>query len=299
MQAEHEQIITHGYTRSSDWQELAQRSINTRRKIDLQCPLCSAEIHPTRNGAPQGTVPRHSFDTTDLRCRACDAPVEVYQHREITETADTRIIYAEVSNAPFFAPQGAGFPRHSAPRRARLTLDLQCLSCERTLQADETCTNTCRIQTYLTLEHQDGELYIKRAANLPHVPRDTPFIPIRNLPPNANADTDTPETLNSVENSVYNSVQSVSENSVNHSDADPPNQPLTRENSVPWHAAELTGKQRICEYLIHVNAEHTATTGDIRKALNLAASTFDFLIKPLISDGQVEKIAYGVYRLRT
>lgn len=270
MQEQVEQIIYHGHTPSRVWQELKQRSINTRRKIHLQCPQCNAEIYPT--------------DTTHLRCLSCDVPVEIYQHRELTETADTRIIYAQANGQ----------------RRALLTLVMQCLSCERTLQADETCTNTCGIQTYLVLEHDDGELYIKRAANRLDVPRDTPFIPIRNLPPNANADTDTPETLNSVTNSVENSVQSVY-HSVNHSDAaDPPNQPLTQENEVPWHSTELTVPEKIVDFLTYINEDHTATGTQIKDALGgLAPSTFKWAMDTLISDGKALKVAYNLYRLRT
>ena len=333
MQAEHEQIITHGYTRSSDWQELAQRSINTRRKIDLQCPICSAEIHPT--------------DTTDLRCLSCHAPVEIYQHRERTETADTRIIYAEVNGQC----------------RPLLSLNLQCLSCERTLQADETCTNTCYIQTYLILDVQDSELYIKRAANRLDVPRDTPFIDIRTQPdpdtlaretsekdgrgsdasprrPSESSDTqgksrgtmpcgarlstDTPEQ-NSVENSVENSVQkevshhddrdrttscSVSESSSDgfvtdavrnpSEDADPPNQPRLHENEVPWRSDELTVPEKIVEFLTYINEDHTATGTDIKAALGgLAPSTFKWAMDTLISDGKAYKVAYNLYRLRT
>lgn len=264
MQAE--QIISHGYTRSSDWQELAQRSIKTRRKIDLRCPQCHAEIHPT--------------DTTPLRCLSCDVPVEIYQHSELTETEDRRIIYAEAN----------------AQHRALLTLVMQCLSCERTLQADETCTNTCGIQTYLVLEHDDTQLYIKRAANRLDVPRDTPFIPIGNLP-----DTDTPETENSVENSVENSLQSVSENAVSHSDAaHPPNQPLTRENSVPYRSDELTVPEKICECLTYINEDHTATGTQIKDAIGgLAPSTFKWAMDQLIDAGKAEKVAYNLYRLRT
>lgn len=279
MHAEKKQIISNGYTRSSDWQELAHRSRETRRKIQPLCPLCSAEIHPT--------------DTT-LRCLSCQAPVLVYQHAEVTETADTRIIYAKVSNGR---------------SRAVVTIELKCLSCEQPLQRDETCTNTCPIQTYLVLEHDDGELYIRRAANRLDVPRDTPFIDIRNdqevagqRPPCAATsfpDTDTPETENSVQNSVQNSVENSA--SVTHpsQNAEPEKQPLTHEKSVSYRSDELNGKQRICEFLINVNAENTARTGEIRKALDLAPSTFAFLIKALIKDGKVERAAYGVYRLRT
>ena len=263
MHAEKEQIIYHGHTTQNDWQELAHRSRETRHRIQPLCPACNAEIHHTQ--------------TTGLRCFACQAPVEIYQHRELTETADTRIIYAEAN----------------APRRAVLTLNLQCLSCERTLQADETCTNTCRIQTYLVLEHDDGELYIRRAANLPHVQRDTPDIPIRTP---TDTDSHTPETENSVQNSVENSA-SVTNSS---QDAEPPNQPLTQENEVPWQSDALTVPEKICEFLIYINEDHTATGTQIKDALGgVAPATFKWAMDKLIEDGKAEKVAYNLYRLRT
>lgn len=268
MQAE--QIIYNGHTTPYEWDALAQRSRDTRRKIDLRCPTCEAEIHHT--------------DTTHLQCLSCSAPVEVYQHAELTDTADTRIIYTQANGQ----------------RRAVLSLDLQCLSCERTLQADETCTNTCPIQTYLVLEHDDGELYIKRAANLIDVPRDTPEIPIRTETDIAAEANDTPDTENSVQNSVEISVQSV-ENSVDHSDAgDPPNQPLTQENEVPWRSDALTIPEKIVEFLTYINEDHTATGTQIKDAIGgLAPSTFKWAMDQLIDAGKAEKVAYNLYRLRT
>lgn len=257
-----EQIIYHGHMPQRVWDALKQRSRETRRKIDLQCPECNAAIPHT--------------DTTHLRCLSCDVPVEIYQHSELTETEDRRIIYAEAN----------------AQHRALLTLVMQCLSCERTLQADETCTNTCGIQTYLVLDFQDGELYITRAANLPHVQRDTPFIPIRNVP---DTDTHTPDTENSVQNSVENSLQST-----DISDADPPNQPLTRENERPWRSDALTLPEKIVEFLTYINEDHTATGTQIKDALGgLAPSTFKWAMDQLIDAGKALKVAYNLYRLRT
>ena len=296
MHAEKKQIISNGYTRSSDWQELAHRSRETRRKIQPLCPRCSAEIHPTRNGkvgahavdasaptfAPQGSgFPRHSFDTT-LRCLSCQAPVEVYQHAEVTETADTRIIYAKVSNGR---------------SRAVVTIELKCLSCEQPLQRDETCTNTCPIQTYLVLEHDDGELYIRRAANLPHVQRDTPDIPIRTP---TDTDSHTPETENSVQNSVENSVENSASVTNSSQDAEPENQPLTQENEVPWQSDALTVPEKISEFLIYINEDHTATGTQIKAALGgVAPATFKWAMDTLIEDGKAEKLAYNLYHLRT
>lgn len=283
MQAEPEQIIRMGHTTPYEWQELAQRSKETGIKIDLQCPECHAEIYPT--------------DTTPLRCLSCHAPVEVYQHREITETADTRIIYAEVSNAPFFAPQGA-VPRHSAPRRTILTLDLQCLSCERTLQADETCTNTCRIQTYLTLEHQDGELYIKRAANLPHVPREThpPEIESRNLPPNAIATgrNDTPHNenrpLNPPPNQPLNPPQAMSDG-IGHN---PCGDPVRDSQSPEHHNAHIDVKGQVEAYLTE---HHIATTPKLRDVCNCSREALNQALHKLINTKQIRRVKRGVYQL--
>ncbi len=265
-----EQIIYHGHTPSHVWQELAQRSIKTRIKIDLRCPLCNATILHT--------------DTTHLRCLACDAPIEIYQHKELAETADTRIIYAEVSNGR---------------SRAVVTLDLQCLSCEQPLTEDQACENGCEIQTYLVRDFQDGELYIKRLgirrdANFPREPTEIQmrtFVAGENSESSDTQDTDLPLP----ENSVKNSVQSVEV-----SDGDPLHHPLTRENEVPWRSADLTVPEKIVEFLNYTNEGHTTTGTEIKEALGgLAPSTFKWAMDTLIKDGKAEKVAYNLYRLIT
>ena len=271
-----EQIIFHGHTPQHVWQDLAQRSRQTRIKIVLQCPQCHAEIHPTINATPQGDLwgPRHSFDTTHLRCLSCDVPVEIYQHREMTETADTRIIYTEANGQ----------------HRALLTLELQCLSCERRLQADETCKSTCGIQTYLVLDFQDGELYIKRAANLPHVQRDTPFIPIRNLP-----DTDsltrakqTPHTDEKDQNLPRSQPQNQNESQPNASDVDAE----SPEN--PNAHIDIAGQ--IVEYLTDAPM-HTAGTAEMVKAIGCSRQGFNVEKEKLIEAGKIRKVTRGVYQL--
>lgn len=246
MQAE--QIISHGYTTQSDWQELEQRSRETRRKNHLQCPLCSGEIHPT--------------DTTHLQCLSCDAPVEVYQHRERTDTADTRIIYAEV------------YRQH----RALVSIDLQCLSCERTLQADETCTNTCPIQTYLVLDFQDAELTLKRAANLLDVPRDTPEIPIRNLP-----DTD---SLTRAENLPRPKP-----------DNQPPNQTHASDFETPEHPNAHKDIAGQIEAYLSDAPNNTATTAEMIKAIGCSPQGFNVEKEKLIEAGKIKKVKRGVYQL--
>lgn len=259
-----EQIISHGHTTPYEWQKLEQRSRDTQQRIQPQCPACNAEIHPT--------------DTTDLRCLSCHAPVEIYQHRELTETADRRVIYIQVKGQ----------------RRPLLTLDLQCLSCERRLQADETCTNTCEIQTYLTLEHQDaergsgddtlpprsgGELYIKRAANLPHVQRDTPEIDIRNFP-----DTD--------------SLTRANETPENQTPNQPLNQPqaMSDDQSPEYPNAHIDIAGQIVAFLSDAD-DNTATTAEMRKAIGCTTEGFNKAVKKLIAQGQIRKVKRGVYQL--
>ncbi|MXV82392.1 hypothetical protein F4Z98_03380 [Candidatus Poribacteria bacterium] len=76
------------------------------------------------------------------------------------------------------------------------------------------------------------------------------------------------------------------------------NTPLVFENVVPSLDPRLSASERLLEYLIQGNYEHTATTGDIRQACQLAKSTFKFVMDTLISDGKVEKIGYGLYQLK-
>ena len=247
MQALPEQIISHGYTPQRVWDELAQRSRETGITVVLQCPVCDAEIHPT--------------DTTHLQCLSCDAPVEVYQHREHTETADTRLIYIQANGQ----------------RRAVLRLNLQCLSCELPLQRDETCNKTCKIQTYLVLAVQDGELYIKRAANLPRVPRDTPETEIdtRTLPDTSIAAfaNDTPRTYHP-----------------------PVNPPQAMDFDVPEHPHRHTDVARqILTYLSEHG--HTATTAELLSACDCSREALNKALQKLITAGDVEKVSRGVYEL--
>lgn len=260
MHAEVEQIIYHGHTTQRVWDELAHRSRETRRKIVLQCPVCDAELHPT--------------DTTHLQCLSCDAPVSIYQHREMTDTADTRIIYAEAN----------------AHRRAVLTLDLQCLSCGLPLQADETCPSTCEIQTYLIFEHEDGDFYIKRWVNRLNVPRDTPFIPIRPLPDTDKNGTHAQDaTQNDTENRPMKQTVNQPQNQPNltHAFDNIPDENPNRHTDV---------KGQIVAYLTDA-PENTAGTREMTTAIGCSPQGFKKAKDKLIEHGQIRQIKRGVYQL--
>lgn len=155
------QIVYQGYTPAHVWEALEHRSRQTRIPLAPQCPICSGEIQHT--------------EPTDLRCLSCNAPSKVFQHRHISKTEDTRLIYIH----------GNGHEKEC--RR----LPIRCLSCETPLTKEETCQNTCHTQTYLLLERDDGHLYVKRWLNLLNMPRETTQIPIRTPSPEK---TQAPET---------------------------------------------------------------------------------------------------------
>ena len=158
-----DQIVYKGYTPDDVWKQLAQKSHQTGQKITRQCPVCDTSIQHT--------------DERFLICPSCNAPVEIFQVRHLTQNADTRIIYISVKG------------HHKEIRR----IELKCLSCERALTTDETCTYTCEIQTYLTLEHQDNGTYIKRWGNKPESLREEkPEIPTR-LPQTPTLDSQHPQ----------------------------------------------------------------------------------------------------------
>ena len=143
-----EQIVFNKHTPQYVWDQLEMRSTETRISFAPQCPICHSLIHHTHRG---------------LRCLGCDVPVSVFQQRYLTPNADERVIFIEVKG-----------DIHEV-----LKLNLQCLSCEQTIKNDESCVNTCGIQTYLVLESNDSELNIKRWGNHPNVRRDIPEIPTR------------------------------------------------------------------------------------------------------------------------
>ena len=134
-------------------------------------------------------------------------------------------------------------------------------------------------------------------------------LPRPSLSSDTQTDINTEIPENTVQNTVQNTVASVESSSdgfrtasvTNPSeDADPPNQPRTRENEVPWRSAELTIPEKIVEFLTAVNEDHTATGTQIKAALGgVAPSTFKWAMDKLIEDGKVLNVAYNLYRLRT
>lgn len=246
MQEKQKQIISHGYRTQRTNDALAQRRRDTRRKIDLQCPVCSDEIQPT--------------DTTHLQCLSCDAPVEVYQHRELTETADRRVIYIHVSGQ----------------RRAVLSLDLHCLSCEQRLTSAETCTNTCPIQTYLVCEHEDAELYISRLAirSDAHFPREPTEIQTRTPNDTDSTDNETPHTQNQ-----------------------PVNQPPAIDDQIPSDEHPNRHTDVKGQVLAHLTEHHIATTPKLRDVCNCSPEALNQALQKLINAKQIRKVKRGVYEL--
>jgi len=257
MQQQHEKIIYHGHTPQRVWDELAQRSRDTGIKVVLQCPVCDAEIHHT--------------DTTDLRCFGCQAPIEIYQHRNHTEKADTRVVYIQAN----------------AQHRAVLRLNLQCLSCEMPLQADETCRSTCDIQTYLVSEQHDGQLTIKRWVNRRNVPRDTHFIPIR---------TQQETAIASLPNETQNAENRPMKQPVNQPQ-NQPNLPHAFDNIPDENPNRHTDvKGQILAYLSDAE-NHTATTREMTTAIGCSPQGFKKAKDTLIENGQIRLIKRGVYEL--
>ena len=113
------QIVHEAHTPLHVWEALKARVTETRIHLDALCPACGGEIKET---------------DSDVHCEACEAPVSFFQHRFLSEDADTRVIYIEVNGH----------------EKEIHRLDLCCLSCEAGLDAEELCPNTCEIQTFLT-----------------------------------------------------------------------------------------------------------------------------------------------------
>lgn len=264
-----EQIIFHGHTPGYVWDALEKRSNQTRIKVALRCPVCDTSIQHTET--PQRRISAFAqrddtHETPQLQCRSCSAPASLFQHSHHTETADTRLIFVEVKGQ----------------RREVARLKMQCLSCGQTLLTDETCTNTCRIQTYIRVQHLDGELYIKRAANKPHVPRDTE-IPMRQTLP-----TDAPET-----------------HTADNNDTLPLNQPLNLPQHQPNAIDEIPEPKnahtdiagQIVAYLTKAE-NHTATAGEMKAAFDCTPGGFNKAVIKLQNAGRIRKVKRGVYALR-
>lgn len=262
-----EQIIYNGHTPGYVWDALEKRSNQTLRKVTLRCPVCDTSIHHTET--PQRT-PRafaqrdDTHETPQLRCRSCDAPASVFQHSHHTETADTRIIYIEVK----------GQSREVA------RLNLCCLSCGESLTPDETCTNTCWIQTYLCLEIQDAEPYIKRWLNCLEVKRDIPEIPMR-----LSAASDAPET-----------------DTQDNNETQPLNIPPTQTNAIdfeiPEHPHPHTDIAGQILAFLKDAPNQTATTSEMRTAIGCTPGGFNKAVIKLQNAGRIRKVERGVYALR-
>lgn len=117
----------------------------------------------------------------------------------------------------------------------------------------------------------DGKLYIKRAANKPHVPRDTPEIPIRVSSPDDPPETDAPVV-----------------------ETQPLNQPNAIDFEYPNAHTDFAGQ--IVAYLKDTE-NHTATMGEMKAAFDCSPEGLNKAIKTLIEAGRIYRIKRGVYQL--
>jgi len=164
---------------------------------------------------------------------------------------------------------------------------LHCLSCEQPLKTNETCENTCEIQTYLVLETDTAGLYIKRSLNRLDVKRDTSEIPIRRFPDTAIASsaTDTPHTAAGRATSHWGGA-AVGEN-----------QPHARDTRIPEHPnahTDVAGQILTC---LKQAPENTATTQQLLAACNCSREGLNKALKKLIAAGRIQKIKRGAYEL--
>lgn len=142
------QIVYKGHTSEWVWERLEQKSTQTRLKVEHRCPECSGEI--------QG------INQTTLRCDTCQTDIEVFQRRDAASKKETRFIYFQTLR--------------SATQILRV--GMRCLSCEDYTSPAGDCTGSCEIQTYLIIAPEDGEIYVKRWINHPHLPRESTEIPM-------------------------------------------------------------------------------------------------------------------------
>lgn len=250
-----EQIVYQGHTPAHVWEELEIRSRQTRILLALQCPICSGEIQHT--------------ETTDLRCLSCNAPVEVLQHRHLTENVDTRLIYIHVNGH----------------EKECLRLPIRCLSCEAPLTREETCPNTCETQTYFLLERDDGQLYVKRWLNHLNAPRETTQIPIRTP---SSEKTQAPETDTTAH-----------ENQPTH-------QPTSQPHAIETEARRHTTTQQASQHKDVIGqiraffndfGVSVAKTQELRNALKCSRVSLNNALKKLQKDGEIRKIAHGYYEI--
>ena len=125
------QIVHAAHTPSHVLDKLEKCATETRIRLEARCPACDGELKHTQS---------------DVCCDACDAPVSFFQQRHLRDDLDIRLIYIQV--------KGHEKEIHR--------LNLYCLSCEDGLNAEELCPNTCEIQTFLIIETDADQLYVKR-----------------------------------------------------------------------------------------------------------------------------------------
>ena len=251
------QIVRHSYTPNDVWDQLEQRSRQTRIHFVPECPVCLAPIHHT--------------GMTELRCLECNVPATVFQQRHLYPTADRRVICVEVKGQSIDV----------------LKLDLQCLSCEQRIRKDESCHITCGIQTYLVLDPDDGELYIKRWVNCLNVPREPTEIPIRPLI--------TVETISDISPDVTEQPAAlpVPETDITET----PNQPQAID--VPIPASHPNARKDVARQIIEYLTEHqnTATTSQLLDTCQCSREALNKALQKLIKAGTIEKVKRGVYVL--
>ena len=125
------QIVHAAHTPSHVLDKLEKCATETRIRLEARCPACDGELKHTQS---------------DVCCDACDAPVSFFQQRHLRDDLDIRVICLQV--------KGQKTEIHR--------LNLYCLSCEDGLNAEELCPNTCEIQTFLIIETDADQLYVKR-----------------------------------------------------------------------------------------------------------------------------------------
>ena len=125
------QIVHEAHTSSRVRDELNEYATQTRIHLEAKCPACDGELKNTQS---------------NVRCDACEAPVSFFQQRHLSDDLDIRVIYIQV--------KGQDKEIHR--------LNLRCLSCEEGLNVEELCPNTCEIQTFLIIETDADQLYVKR-----------------------------------------------------------------------------------------------------------------------------------------
>ena len=149
------QIVREAHTPSRVLDELNKIATQTRIHLEAKCPACDSEIKHTQS---------------DVHCDACEAPISFFQQRPHSDALDMRVIYIQVNGH----------------EKEIYRLNMHCLSCEEGLNAEALCPNTCEIQTFLIIETDDNQLYIKRwfVRYLHNDEKPTTAIPILSSVPN-------------------------------------------------------------------------------------------------------------------